>query len=62
MKKSTKNEVNNIVDFSDDGVKLNVDFDLNKETFWLSQKQMSELKQINQQFQDILTMYIKKRN
>jgi prophage maintenance system killer protein len=48
MKKSTKNEVNNIVVFSDDGVELNVDFDPNKETFWLSQKQMSELFETDQ--------------
>ena len=48
MENSTQNNDNNEVIFSDDGLELRVNFDSERETFWLSQKQMSELFETDQ--------------
>lgn len=48
MENSTQNNDNNEVVFSEDGLELRVNFDSERETFWLSQKQMSELFETDQ--------------
>lgn len=48
MENSTHYEDNQVVVFSDNGLELRVNFDSKEETFWLSQKQISELFETDQ--------------
>lgn len=48
MEKSDKEMNREIIVFVDENIELDVDFDFENETFWLSQKQMSELFETDQ--------------